>query len=161
MKKRNLILLFLGILPIIVGLLCNTMFMPVPWIGTFLMTCGPWIWLAVCIAAADRKGRVLSQSLLLFAVGLVMIVLYFCYQSFWGDTVSIFSPLNIWPQYYLSSWILMAARINSLTTPNLMSSDTMLAIASVLSAVFTFAGVFIKTRFKNYESEKAKSESNE
>ena len=74
MKKRNIILLTAGLVPIITGLLCNTMFMPVPGISTFLMICGPWIWIEVCIASADRKGKVFTQSLLLFAVGIVMIV---------------------------------------------------------------------------------------
>jgi len=151
MKRRNIVLLAVGIVPIITGCLCNTMFMPVPWISTFLMTCGPWIWLAVCITAADRKGRVVSQSLLLFAVGIVMIVAYVCYQAVWGDTVSIFSPLNTLPQHYLTNCVLLAGRIYGLFEPAVWTSGPMLAISAVLTCIITFAGVFIKTRFKNVE----------
>lgn len=151
MKKRNIILLAVGILPIIVGWLCNSLLFT--GFGWLLMSVGSWLWLAVCIAAADRKGKVITQSLLLFAVGIVMMVLYFCYQSFWADTVSIFSPLNTWPQYYLGNWSVMAARIYALIRPSVFSSGPIYVIASVLGAVFTFAGVFIKTRFKNVEKD--------
>ncbi len=151
MKKRNIILLAVGIVPIITGCLCNTMFMPVPGVSTFLMIGGPWIWLAVCFAAADRKGKVLSQSLLLFAVGIVMIAIYIGYRTFLMESVSINSPLNILPQYYLSGCILLATRIYGLFEPEVWTSEPMLAISAVLTCLITFAGVFIKTRFKNVE----------
>ena len=153
MKKRNIILLAVGIVPIFTGLMCNTMFMPVPEVATFLMIGSPWIWLAVCIAAADRKGKVITQSLLLFAVGIVMMVLYFCYQSFWVDTVSIFSPLNTLPQYYFTNCMLLATNIYSLIEPEVWRSEHMLAISVLLTCVITFGGVFIKTRFKNVEKD--------
>ena len=151
MKKRNIILLTAGLVPIITGLLCNTMFMPVPGISTFLMICGPLIWLAVCIAAADRKGKVFTQSLLLFAVGIVMIVAYVCYQAFWIEQLGITSPLNTLPQYYLTNCVLLAGRIYGLFEPAVWTSGPMLAISAVLTCLITFAGVFVKTRFKNVE----------
>ena len=151
MKRRNIVLLAVGIVPIITGWLCNVLFMSAPGVSSFLMLCSPWIWFAVCIAAADRKGKVVTQSLLLLAVGIVMIVLYFCYQNFWVDTVSIFSPLNTWPQYYLGNWAIISARIYALFDPRVISSGPIYCISVVLSVVFTFAGVFIKTRFKNVE----------
>ena len=146
-------MLIAGTVPIITGWLSNTLFMSVPGISLFLMICGPWIWLAVCFAAADRKGRGISQTLLLFAVGIVMIVTYICYQAFLTDTVSIFSPLNSWPQYYLGNWTMISVRIYGLFDPEVWSSGPLYRISAVLSCVFTFVGVFLKTRFKNVEKE--------
>lgn len=154
MKKRNRILLVLGILPIIIGWLCNSFLLSAPGLGSILMYCGPWIWLAVCFAAADRKGKVFSQGLLLFAVGIVMIVTYICYQAFLVDTVSIFSPLNLWPQCYLGNWNMISVQIYGLFKPEVWSSGPLYSISAVLACVFTFAGVFLKTRFKNVENEK-------
>lgn len=151
MKKRNIILLAVGIVPIILGCLCNTMFMPVPAVSTFLMIGSPWIWLAVCIAAADRKGKLITQSLLLFAVGIVMVAVYICYRTFFMETVSINSLLNTLPQYYLSGCVLLAGRIYGLFKPEVWTSEPMLGISALLTFVITFVGVFIKTRFKNVE----------
>lgn len=151
MKRRKLILLAVGIVPVITGWLCNALFMYATGISSFLMMCSPWVWLAVCIAAADRRGKVFSQSLLLFAVGIVMIAVYICYRAFLIDAVSIFSPLNSLPQYYLGNWTFIAARIYGLFDPKVISTGPIYYISAVLSCVFTFAGVFIKTRFKNVE----------
>jgi len=59
--------------------------------------------------------------------------------------------LNTWPQYYLGNWAIISARIYALFDPRVISSGPIYCISVVLSVVFTFAGVFIKTRFKNVE----------
>ena len=144
MKKRNLLLLAVGIVPLILG--------RVMVYSAFLMMAAPWIWLLICFFASDRKEKVIKQWLLLLGAGIILIAAYLCYRVFLMDIVSVFSPLNGWPQHYLSTCVLMASRLYALIyEPETLTSEAMLAISAGLTCIITFVGVFIKTRFKNVE----------